>query len=127
MRGFGAANQRLEARLIVDRDIGQHFPIERDARALQSADELAVRNLGQAARGVDPDDPQRTEIAFLEPAADVPVAQRLFYGFLCGTVQLRLGEKETLGTAQGFVAVIPPTGTSFDSWHVCSFNLLAEG
>ncbi len=88
MSCFGAADKRLETRRVVDGDIGEHFTIEFDARALESTHELAVGNLRLAASGVDAHDPQRAEIALLEPAADVTVTQRLFNGFLRGAVQL---------------------------------------
>jgi len=127
MCGFGAGYKRLEPRGVVNGNICQNFPIQFDARPFQSADKFAVRDFRYAARGVDAHNPQRAEIALLQPPPYVSVTKRFLDGFLRGTVQLGFCKKETLGAAQGFMAVIPPSGTSFDSWHVCSLNLYSGG
>src|SRR5579884_698029 len=125
MRGSGFFNQRSEAGGIVYGDVGEDFAIQIDACLLEAVDELAVGDLQRAAGGIDAHNPKRAEIALLEAAADVAVTERFFDGFLRGAIQLRFGKKVAFRPAKCFVAVVPPMGTSFYSWHV--FLLLLYG
>lgn len=90
MRSFGFLNQRCEAGRIVNRNIGQNLAIQVNSRALQPADEFAVRDVRNPAGRVDTDDPQRAEISLLQPPSDISVTERFLYRFLGGPVQLRL-------------------------------------
>jgi hypothetical protein len=121
---FGSFHQRQKAWGIVDRNVGQHFTIEADSSSLQSADELAVRNVRRPAGGVNAHNPKRAEIALLETPSDISIAQCLFHCFLRSSIQLRFREEETLGAAKGFVAIISPVGTSFYSGHVFSLKVI---
>ncbi len=119
--GFRLGNKRQKPVRVIHSDIGQHFAIQHHTGALQSADETAVRDVGNAAGGIDSHNPKRTEVPLLEPASYITVLQRLLNGFLRRPVQLRLSKKESLGSLKGLVAVIPPIGTTFNSRHVFSF------
>jgi hypothetical protein len=88
VRSLRSANQGHKPVRVVDGDISQNFSVKLDARALQAADELAVRNIGHAAGGVDADNPQRAKITLLEAAPYISVRQRFLYGLLRGPVQL---------------------------------------
>src|SRR3954447_4305994 len=115
MRFFRACHKGKKAWTIVHRNFGEHFAIQIDARAFQSADKFAVGNIGAAACRIDAHNPQRAEIALLQSTPDEAVAQSLLDGFLRGSIQLGFGEKKPLGATQGLLAVIPPVGTSFYS------------
>jgi hypothetical protein len=120
MRLFGSLDECLESSGVIDGDIGEHLAVQADTSPLETADELAVRNIRSTASRVDPNDPQRAEIALFETASDEAVAESLFNGFLGCAIQLGLGEEKPLGAAKGFVAIISPVGTSFYSGHVFS-------
>src|SRR5579863_5778969 len=95
-RGFRLIHQGRKCRRIVHGHVSQDFAVQVDARFLQTAHEAAVGNLGRAAGCSDAYDPQGAEIAFLAAASDEPVAQRLFHRFLRGSIELALGEEESL-------------------------------
>src|SRR4029453_16736590 len=69
-------DQRLERLGLPHRQIGQNFPVDRDARALKQADKSAVGQAMLADRGVDPLDPQGAEIPLPQLAPDIGVLHR---------------------------------------------------
>src|SRR5258706_5645030 len=111
-RGFSLVYQRAERGWIVHGHVGQHFAIQIDAGLLQPVHETAVGDLGLLAGGADTHDPQRAEVALLEPAAFVAVAQRLLHRFLGGTVQLALGEEKTLGYGECLTTTVATLSTT---------------
>ena len=94
-RGFRFFDKREESGGIVHRDVGKNLAVQFNTRALQTIDEFAVRDFGSAASGIDAHDPQRPEIALLQPAADVSLAQRFLDSFLGCPIQLAFGKKIT--------------------------------
>src|SRR5438045_1489717 len=73
-RGFrgvlGLFRELLECGGAGDRKLGQAFAIQRDTGPLEPADELTVGEPVLAGGGVDPHDPQSTEVTLLAPPAD---------------------------------------------------------
>ena len=98
---------------IIDGNVGQHFPFQVDPRALETAHKFAVRNIGCAAGRINAHNPQRAEIALFLASPDISVAERFFYRFLRGAVQLRFGKKVAFGEAKCLPAVIAPAGSTF--------------
>src|SRR3990172_3660789 len=62
-RALGDLDDPLERPGIPDGDVGEDLAVQPDLGGLQSGDEPAVRHAVEADRGVDPDDPQATEVA----------------------------------------------------------------
>jgi len=84
-------DQVLKCGFIVQCDIGQHLAVKIHSGGFDAMKELAVRNAGIAARGVDSDDPQGTVIALLYFAAFVGELESALDSLLRRTVQLALG------------------------------------
>jgi hypothetical protein len=77
-----------EPRRIVYCNISEHLAVQFNSRALQTINELAVRNLCDAAGGVDPDNPERPEIPLLQVPSDITVTQGFLDRFLSCPVKL---------------------------------------
>src|SRR5580700_828180 len=95
--GLGSLHQTEETGFVVQRDIGQHFPVQVETGGLQSADKLAVGNACRPARCVNAHDPQGAVFALLELASDVGELEAALYRFLRGAIELALGEEVTGG------------------------------
>src|SRR5665213_622646 len=119
-RRLGLVHQRAKRRRIGQRHVRQNFAIQFHAGLLQPIHEFAVGNFSGAAGCPDAHNPQRAEIALLEPAALIAVAQRLLNRLLCGSIKLTLGEEKTFGEGKRLLAAITPLSTTFNSWHVSS-------
>ena len=64
------ARRRGRTPALAGSEVGQHLPVDGDARRLHSAYELRVGEAVLARSRVDPDDPQAAEVALLVLAAD---------------------------------------------------------
>ena len=71
---LGLLASEAKAAGLDDRQLREALAIERHARVLQPADQLAVGEAVLARGGVDADDPQPPEIALLAAPADERVA-----------------------------------------------------
>src|SRR3990172_4830959 len=67
----GGLHQAGEGGRVGDRQLGQDLPVERDAGLLEAVHERRVRQPERPAAGVDPDDPERAELALLRAAIAV--------------------------------------------------------
>src|SRR5438552_14069409 len=79
-RRRGALRDSGKRLWVGDGDVGQHLPVERDARLLEAVDEPRVRHAVDAGGGVDAGDPERAEV----PAAHAAAAGRLHQAALDG-------------------------------------------
>src|SRR5262245_56772536 len=69
----GRLDEASEAGGVAHRQLGQDLAVERDAGLLEAAHELRVRRAEGAAPRIDPQDPERAELALL--GAAVPVGE----------------------------------------------------
>src|SRR5258708_3391293 len=70
-------DQRGERRRLAHCKIGEHLAVDLDVRGLQPGHETRVRHVVLAARSVDADDPEPTELAFAGAPVAVRVAKRV--------------------------------------------------
>jgi hypothetical protein len=122
MRGFRLFHQSLKSGSVVHRNIRQDFAIKIDARSLQTANKLTIRNFRRAACSINSDNPKRSKIPLLSPPSDVSVTERFLHRLLGGSIQLRFGKKKAFGKAKCFPAVVTPACSTFNSRHVFSFR-----
>src|SRR5579872_1378930 len=85
---FRGCNQGGKSGFVGRRQVRQNLAVQFDSGFLETANELAVRDVGRPAGRADADNPQRPEVPLLAPAPDKSVAQRLLYRFLRRAVQL---------------------------------------
>src|SRR3989475_5173890 len=109
------AGKRGRAR---DGELRQALAIERDAGVLQPVDQLAVGEAVLARGGVDADDPQAAEVAFLAAPAHERVLERGVARFFRGAIQLALVGVVTLRQAQQLLPLRPPDRPSFHTRHL---------
>jgi hypothetical protein len=83
-RFLGSAYDDIESRRIGDRDFGQRFTIKLNVRLFETVDQLAVPNAAHATSGIDPCDPQSTEISLsyftIAVSINATADQRFFDG-----------------------------------------------
>src|SRR5579883_149196 len=118
--GLRSVDQQPKPGLVRGGHFGQHFTVEPDAGSLQPMHELAVRNSGIPAGGVNAHNPQRPVIALLVFAAGIGELQPPLDRFLRSPVQLAFGEKITGCALQRLLARCPAGSTTFYSRHVSS-------
>src|SRR5690606_17341751 len=75
--GLGDLDERGERGLVVHGQLGQHAAVDLDLRDLQALDEPVVGHPVGAGRGVDPLDPQATEVTLAGATVTVAVDQRV--------------------------------------------------
>src|SRR5690606_25821446 len=75
--GLGDLDELREGGLVVHGQLGQHAAVDLDLRGLQALDEPVVGHAVGAGRGVDPLDPQATEVTLAGATVTVAVDQRV--------------------------------------------------
>ena len=81
--GHRHVDDALERLGIADSHLRQHLPVDLDLGGLEPGDQLGVRHPVLAGRGVDPDDPETSEVTLARPAVAVrilPGMHELFIG-----------------------------------------------
>src|SRR5271167_2908983 len=81
-RGLGLADDGLESRRLGDRQIREHFAVDRNAGLGEARDEAAVIETEWPHRGVEALDPQRTECALSPLAIAEGILVRLLHRLL---------------------------------------------
>ena len=82
-RGLGRLDEAAERGRVGDGEIGEDLAVDLDAGGVQPGDEPAVAHVVEAARRVDPLDPQAAELALAGPAVAegvLPAAHDLLVG-----------------------------------------------
>src|SRR2546429_1705934 len=69
-------DQRAERSRVVHREVGEDLAVDVDAGGLQPRDEARVRDVVLPAPGVDPDDPEPSELTLARPPVAVRVPKR---------------------------------------------------
>src|SRR5664279_5547096 len=110
-KGFGIAHG----------EIREDLAVEIHGGLLQTAHELGVAGAVLRAGGVDAHHPEATEVALLDLAVAVGVAEGLLDGFLGGAVQAGLGAVEALGELHHAFAALGALEATFYASHVASF------
>src|SRR3569832_202257 len=93
------------------------FPVQRNPCLLQPFHEPAVGEAVASNRGVDPRDPELSEIPFPRPPVPIGVDERLIDRFGRASVKLAFGSIIPFGQLETGVAPLSGFGTSFCSWH----------
>src|SRR6185295_2653392 len=89
---------------IGDGDVGQHLAVQRHVRLAEPGDESAVAQAREPGRGVDPDDPQRTEIPLLPGPVTAGVVQRALDGLIRALVAVLPPAPVALGQLENPIA-----------------------
>src|SRR5689334_7798040 len=97
---LGCFDDGTERRGIPDGQVSQDLAIEVDARALEAAHQLAVRDAVLSGCGVDADDPQLAHLALPLLAVARRVRERVEQRFARRLDQPRLGALAALGGLQ---------------------------
>src|SRR5579871_5677710 len=71
------SHDRLKGLRLARRQVGEHFSVELDIGALQAVDELRIGQAAFARAGIDALNPKRAEIALLDAAVAIGIAQPL--------------------------------------------------
>src|SRR6185436_18354564 len=116
-RGFGLLCDGGKSGGLVHRQIREHLAIDVDTGLLEAIDETAVAQVELAGRRVDALDPQRAEVAFLEPAAAICVLAGLDDGLLRSAEYLATGVVVALRLLENFLVACTRSDAAFDSCH----------
>ena len=108
-RFVGFLDDGLESFGMVHGQIGQYLTVEGDVGGLQLTHQLAVGFTLEASGGVDPLNPELTELALLVAAVTVSVLQAFFDLVLCNGPDVFLPAEIALGHLQN---LFPTTARS---------------
>src|SRR5450756_2419634 len=111
-----------ERRSIVDGQLGQHATVDLDLRSLQALDEAVVGHAVGASAGVDPLDPQATEVTLTCATVAVGVSERVGDLLLGLAVQARTLSAIAAGALENNPALLVGVYRPF---HACHVRLLA--
>src|SRR6185312_11991852 len=114
---FSLFGQTFKASGISDRQLRQNLAVQFHPGLLKPADELAVAEPVQLGGGADAHNPQRTELALLEPAPGVRELQPALHRLFGGTVQLGFSQEIAAGALQYLFALGAAFGSAFDTRH----------
>jgi hypothetical protein len=96
-----------EARGIVNRDFGKHFPIQGDVRLRRSFNESAIADSIESASRGNSGDPKRAILAFLKPAVRGAVRHRVLYGLVRLPERFASGSAKSLGPFENALSTSP--------------------
>src|SRR6266516_2210283 len=116
--GLSCLGEAREGRRAGDRELGQALAVEGDAGVFQAVDQLSVGHAVLAGGGVDPDDPEAAEIAFLPAPADEGVFERRVDRLFRGAVQLTLVGVVSLRQPEQFLPFGAPNISPFYARHL---------
>src|SRR6185436_8389189 len=125
-RGFGLLCDGSKSGGLVHRQIREHLAIDVDTGLLQAIDETAVAQVELAGRRVDALDPQRAEVAFLEPASAVRVLAGLDDGLLRRAEYLAAGVVVALRLLENFLVACTRGDASLYTCHWLVLAYLAN-
>src|SRR5574341_996125 len=114
---FRLARDLVEGRLVAHREIGQHLAVDLDVRALEPGHENAVAHAELAHGGVDARDPQRADLALLDPAVAERILPRLHQRLLGYAVDVLAPAAETLGLLEDLLVARARRYPSLHPWH----------
>ena len=97
---------------------GKHFAIQGDAGFFQLVDEVAVRQIVGAYRGVDADGPQTAHVAFLAAAVDVRIFTRLEHRGACKLNFGLAAPHHSFGLPKKIAATLGVLRSAFYAWHM---------
>src|SRR5258708_124162 len=115
--GFRRRHERSERRGILHGDIREYFAVERDARSLEAVNQLAVRQAVLAGGSAHALNPQAAILALLDAAGALGIAIGAIGRFLCGLVELALGEGKSFFPLEVLLAPCPALGAAFYACH----------
>src|SRR3954463_5125105 len=117
-RGFRLLCDRGKSGGLVHGQVREHLAVDVDTGLLEAIDETAVAQVELAGRRIDALDPQRAEVAFLEPAAAVRVLAGLDDGLLRSAEYLATGVVVALRLLENFLVACTGSDAAFDSCHL---------
>src|SRR5919197_1625090 len=119
---FGLSRDRRESRRIVDRDVGEHLPVELDVRLAHPREELVVGEPFLSGGRVDADDPEAAEDALLS----LPVAIGVDVGLQDLLLRLPVGgarlPAESLRLGEELAALLPRVDGTLDARHLSPYR-----
>lgn len=110
-------NQTGEGLGIVDGDLGEHLAVDGDLGFLETAHELGVGDVVDAASGIDPLDPKFAVVALDEATGIVRVTERVTDLLFGGFEEEVLGAEIAFSSLQDLFATGTGNGATFDSSH----------
>src|SRR5882762_4982482 len=115
--GFRCRHEGRECRGVLHGNIREHLAVESDTRGLEAVNQLAVGQAVQAGGGADALNPQAAVLAFLDAAVALGVTIGAIGGFLCGLVELALGEEKAFCPLEVLLAPCTALGAAFYACH----------
>src|SRR5580704_6030009 len=123
---LGHFDQGGEGRLVRDRELGEHPPVDLDSRYPQALDEPVVGHAVGPGRGVDPLDPQPAERALAVLAVAVGIGHRVEQLLLGLAVQAGPLSPVAAGPLQDNLALLVGVSRPLHACH-CSDSLRGPG
>src|SRR6267378_3472343 len=115
--GFRCCHEGRECRGVLHGNIREHLAVESDARGFEAVNQLAVGQAVQAGGCADTLNPQAAVLAFLDAAVALGVTIGAIGGFLCGLVELALGEEKAFCPLEVLLAPCTALGAAFYASH----------
>src|SRR5438034_917170 len=116
-RLLGDLRQLAERRRVMHRQIREDLAVDLNAGLAQAVHEAVVGDLVQPRRGVDADDPQPPELAFLAPAVAVGVLRRPLDRLLGRLPQLAAPAEVALGELHHLLLALEAHDVALDARH----------
>jgi len=123
---LGGSHHRGEGAGIDHSELGKHFAVDPHIGFLEATDQAAVAHAIEASGGIDPGDPETTEIALATTTVAVGVAEGLHHPLIRGAEEGAVAAAETAGKAKDLVAALAGDVASFDASHGCGESWLKD-
>src|SRR5579883_289043 len=114
LRFFG---ELREASRVPHRHIGQNFAVEGNPRSLQAVNQMAVADAILAGGRANALNPQPAILTLLRAPIAEGITVRSIRRFLCGLIELALGEEKALCPLKVLLAPCPALCAAFYAWH----------
>jgi len=116
--GFGSCDNLLERFRKPDRQLGEHFAVERDLILFETGHQFGIRQIHFAGTGIDAHLPQPAKFSLSLLAADVRVLAGMHQGFIgCAEIGFAVTD-ETLGSFNYLFSAGSFLNAAFYSCHI---------
>lgn len=121
--GADFVHDRLEGRLVVDRDVGQDFAVELDIGEFETFDETAVSDTFGADCGAETGDPQGAEVALAGLTVTVGPIFSLHLRIFCVAEEFGSAAAISFRGCYDALAARPAGWSVCGSWHVIKLRV----